>query len=75
MKNKILTILAIGIMLCLTTICYLFFKLGTIVEKKSHQNEITFVWDGLEKDIPEDGDQLINLSTNENVVHLNPADQ
>jgi len=38
-------------------------------------NEMFFVWEGLEKDVPADGDQLINIRTNENTVYLNPADE
>lgn len=62
------------VLLCVFVLCILSYQLGRKTEQKKQSNEIVFVWDGLEEDIPEDGDQLINLSTNENVVHLNPAD-
>jgi len=38
-------------------------------------NSVKFVWEGLENEIPKDGDQLINLSTNENTIYLNPIDK
>ena len=38
-------------------------------------NRIQFEWEGLEKDIPEDGIQQLQLSTNENTVYLNPVDE
>ena len=38
-------------------------------------NSIQFKWEGLEKDIPEDGIQQLQLSTNENTVYLNPVDE
>lgn len=38
-------------------------------------NSIQFKWEGLEKDIPEDGIQQLQLSTNENTVYLNPIDE
>ena len=38
-------------------------------------NSIQFEWEGLEKDIPEDGIQQLQLSTNENTVYLNPVDE
>lgn len=44
-------------------------------EKVSKSNEIHFVWEGLEKDIPKDGDVMLNLSTNENTVFINPVDK
>ncbi|MFO0090037.1 MAG: hypothetical protein ACK518_04475 [bacterium] len=71
MKNfKIILALAIGFV-----IGGIGMKLTTTSQKeKTQKNEIVFVWDGLEKDIPQDGDRLINISTNENTVHLNPVD-
>ena len=38
-------------------------------------NSIQFKWEGLERDIPEDGIQQLQLSTNENTVYLNPVDE
>lgn len=38
-------------------------------------NSIQFKWEGLEKDIPSDGNQMLNLSTNENTIYLNPVDE
>ena len=38
-------------------------------------HSIQFKWEGLEKDIPEDGIQQLQLSTNENIVYLNPVDE
>ena len=38
-------------------------------------NSIQFKWEGLEKDIPKDGIQQLQLSTNENTVYLNPIDE
>ena len=38
-------------------------------------NSIQFKWEGLEKDIPEDGIQQLQLSTNENTIYLNPVDE
>lgn len=38
-------------------------------------NSIQFKWEGLEKDIPQDGDKELNLSTNENIIYLNPVDK
>lgn len=38
-------------------------------------NSIQFEWEGLEKDIPQDGIQQLQLSTNENTVYLNPVDE
>lgn len=38
-------------------------------------NSIQFKWEGLEKDIPKDGIQQLQLSTNENTVYLNPVDE
>lgn len=38
-------------------------------------DSIKFVWEGMEEEIPKDGDQLINLSTNENIIYLNPVDK
>lgn len=39
-----------------------------------YKNEIHFVWEGLEKDIPKDGDVMLNLTTDENTVYINPVD-
>ena len=38
-------------------------------------NSIQFEWEGLERDIPSDGIQQLQLSTNENTVYLNPVDK
>ena len=38
-------------------------------------NSIQFKWEGLEKDIPKDGIQQLQLTTNENTVYLNPVDE
>lgn len=38
-------------------------------------NSIQFEWEGLERDIPSDGIQQLQLSTNENTVYLNPIDE
>ena len=38
-------------------------------------NSIQFKWEGLESDIPQDGVQQLQLSTNENTVYLNPVDE
>lgn len=84
MKNfKLLLALAIGLLIgMIITKLSLNYGLGTeyrewekqqqLIEKQN--NSIKFIWEGLEKDIPKDGDQLINLSTNENIVYLNPVD-
>jgi len=38
-------------------------------------NTIQFKWEGLERDIPQDGIRQLQLSTNENTVYLNPVDE
>ena len=38
-------------------------------------NRIQFEWEGLEKDIPQDGIRELQLTTNENTVYLNPVDE
>jgi len=71
MKNLITIKL---IVLCVATLIVLAYKLGQNSKEVENGNKIIFVWEGMESDIPADGDQLINLTTNENVVYLNPAD-
>lgn len=61
-------------LLCVIALCLLSYKMGQNSNEPKETNEINFVWEGLEKDIPADGDRLINLSTNENTIYLNPAD-
>lgn len=48
---------------------------NTCASQEKTDNKITFVWEGLESDIPADGNQMLNLSTNENVIYLNPVDE
>jgi hypothetical protein len=36
-------------------------------------NSIQFIWNDIEESIPSDGDQLINLYTDENTIYLNPT--
>ena len=38
-------------------------------------NRIQFEWEGLEKDIPNDGIQQLQLKTIENNVYINPVDE
>ena len=38
-------------------------------------NVIVFVWEGLEKDIPEKGDYIQITGTDENTVYLNAIDE
>jgi len=38
-------------------------------------NSIQFKWEGLESDIPQDGIRQLHLSTNENIVYLNPVNE
>ena len=38
-------------------------------------NSIQFKWEGLTRDIPEDGIRELQLTTNENTVYLNPVDE
>ena len=38
-------------------------------------NRIQFEWEGLTKDIPQDGIRELQLTTNENTVYLNPVDE
>lgn len=38
-------------------------------------NSIQFKWEGLDKDIPQDGIRELQLTTNENTVYLNPVDE
>ena len=38
-------------------------------------NRIQFEWEGLTRDIPEDGIRELQLTTNENTVYLNPVDE
>lgn len=71
MKNSITIKLAL---LCVVALCLLSFKIGQSSKAIETENKIVFVWEGMESDIPADGNQLINLSTNENIVYLNPAD-
>jgi hypothetical protein len=53
------------------------FKQWEINQQKTENknNDIIIVWEGSKLDIPADGDQLLNLSTNENVIYLNPVDE
>ena len=45
------------------------------VTKEDKKSNITFIWEGLDKDIPEDGIHLIQLRTNIDTVYLNPVDE
>jgi hypothetical protein len=38
-------------------------------------NSIQFKWEGLEQDIPSDGNQMLNMYTDENNIYLNPVDE
>lgn len=38
-------------------------------------SNIKFEWEGLDKDIPEDGIRELQLTTNGDIVYLNPVDQ
>ena len=38
-------------------------------------NSIKFEWEGIERDIPEDGIVTVQFTTNENVVYINPVDK
>jgi len=67
MKNTIKILIFIA---SLTTAFYI----GKRSERVKQSNEIVFVWEGAKSDIPEDGDQMINLATNENIIYLNPTD-
>lgn len=62
------------IVICVVALCLLSFKIGQNSKPIESENKIVFVWEGMESDIPQDGNQMINLSTNENIVYLNPAD-
>jgi hypothetical protein len=51
------------------------FRIGQLSEQIEQSNKILFIWEGLEKDIPKDG-ELIQISrTDENVIYLNPVDE
>lgn len=38
-------------------------------------NNIKFEWEGLERDIPKDGIRTLQLTTEENIIYLNPIDE
>lgn len=38
-------------------------------------NNIKFEWEGLERDIPKDGIRTLQLTTEENIIYLNPVDE
>lgn len=42
-----------------------------IQQKEKESNKIIFVWEGLEKDIPQDGEYIKITGTDENTVYLN----
>ena len=44
-------------------------------EKRQKDNSITFIWEGLEKDIPNDGEFIQISRTDENTIYLNPIDK
>lgn len=44
-------------------------------QNQKTSNEIVFVWEGLEKDIPEDGEYIQITGTDENTVYLNAIDE
>lgn len=46
---------------------------NTTREKES--NKIVFVWEGLEKDIPQNGEFIQITGTDENTVYLNAIDE
>lgn len=50
------------------------FFLGKLSEKKDN-NEIVFVWEGMEKDIPKDGEFIQITGTDENTVYINAIDE
>lgn len=39
-----------------------------------YDNSIIFKWEGLERDIPKDGEYIQITGTNENTIYLNPID-
>lgn len=55
-------------------VCY-WLGWSNCASQENTSNTINFVWEGLESDIPADGNQMLNLSTNENVIYLNPVDE
>lgn len=44
-------------------------------QKEKDTNKIVFVWEGLEKDIPQDGEFIQITGTDENTVYLNAIDE
>ena len=46
-----------------------------IQQKEKESNKIVFVWEGLEKDIPKDGEFIQITGTDENTVYLNAIDE
>lgn len=44
-------------------------------QKKKEFNKIVFVWEGLESDIPNDGDYIQITGTDENTVYINAIDE
>ena len=51
------------------------FRIGQLSAKIEQNNKILFVWEGLEKDIPQDGEYIQISRTDENTVYLNPIDE
>jgi len=60
--------------LVFSAIYYLAFK-STSKKAEISSNKIVFVWEGLEKDIPQDGEYIQITGTDENTVYLNSIDE
>lgn len=44
-------------------------------QAQKNDNSIKFVWEGLERDIPKDGEYIQISVTDENTIYLNPIDK
>ena len=51
------------------------FRIGQISAKIEQNNKILFIWEGLKKDIPQDGEYIQISRTDENIIYLNPIDE
>jgi len=60
-------------------LAYLFLAIFIIAlfnaPRENESNKIIFVWEGLEKDIPQDGEYIQITGTDENTVYLNAIDE
>lgn len=49
------------------------FTLGILTTQLPESKK--FVWEGLNKDIPKDGNVCVQFTTNEGVIYINPIDE